>query len=77
MGRLLMVALLVLGCSRAGFAEELRSNLPQLRQGPRPIEDLVGEHLRYKISFLWFNKPGEERIQFSPREKTGNYQAGP
>ena len=75
MGRLLLVVLLVFSCSRAGFAQEVRSAQSQFRQAPDPIEAFVGERLRYKISFLWFSNLAEASISFERGEKPGTYKA--
>ena len=56
-------------------AVELRPDRPELRQGLKPLSDMVGESLVYDISFLWFEGVAEGRLSLEAGEAPGTYRA--
>jgi hypothetical protein len=56
-------------------AVELRPDRPELRQGGRPLAELVGETLVYDIAFLWFEGVAEGRLSLEAGELPGTYRA--
>jgi len=70
---LALVPLLLL--SSLVWGDELTKDDPALSQAPTPLERMVGEHLVYDISFLWFDRLAEARLSLEAIEPAGRYRA--
>ncbi len=68
--------LLVVTFSLLGFASAFAQQTSVDESfGPLPAETLLGEKLKYNISFLWFDKVARAEIRLEAGERPGTYRA--
>ncbi len=68
---LIFLVLLQVSFASMVFAETVSTDLPV----KRPASTLLGEHLNYNVSFLWFDKIARGEIRFEPGQKKSTYLA--
>ena len=66
-----IATMLLLFVFLSAFPDDLYSS--EVRSTEHSIQFLVGEHLNYEISFLWFNHLAEGTIQLTHGEQPGTY----
>jgi hypothetical protein len=71
----LSTALMVFFFLTSASGDELKTDLPNLMQGPSPIEKMVGETLSYDISYLWFDRVAQGKLSFSRGDRPDSYRA--